>query len=66
MEQQSGRRLQPSPERRTYSVDEAAAVLGVSRSTLYECVKAGEIRAIRLRSRILIPSATIDKLIEAA
>ncbi len=50
-------------ERRTYSVDEAASILGISRSLAYECVKTGEIPAIKFRRRIVIPAYVIDDLI---
>lgn len=50
-------------ERKTYSVDEAAAILGISRSLAYECVKTGEIPSIKFRRRIVIPAFVIDKLV---
>ncbi len=40
--------------RRTYSVEEAAAILGISRTTAYECVKSKELPALRLRGRIVV------------
>ena len=52
--------------RRTVSVKEAARLLGVSRTTAYECVHRGEIRTIRLGRRILIPLNVIDDLLASA
>ena len=49
-------------KRRTYSVEEAAKVLGISRSTAYECVKAGEIPALRFRRRIVIPAHVVEQI----
>ena len=49
--------------RRTYSVDEAAAILGISRTTAYECVKTKELPALRFRGRIVISAAVIDALL---
>lgn len=48
--------------RRTYSVEEAAKILGISRSLAYESVKTGEIEAIRIGGRIVIPERVIDEL----
>ena len=52
--------------RRTYTVDEAAAILGISRTTAYECVKSGELPSLRLRRRIVIPVSALESLIGAA
>ena len=41
----------------TMTVEEAAVVLGIARSTAYELVRAGDIESIRLRRRIVIPVA---------
>ena len=49
--------------RRTYSVDEAAAILGISRTTAYECVKTKELPALDFRGRIVISAAVIDALL---
>ena len=38
-----------------YTVNEAAAALGIGRTFLYELIKAGEIRPAKLGSRTLIP-----------
>ena len=47
----------------TYTVTEAAAVLGVSRSTAYECVRSGDLRAIRLGRRLVVPKSAITDLL---
>jgi excisionase family DNA binding protein len=52
--------------RRTYTVDEAAGVLGISRSTAYECVKSGELPSLRFRRRIVIPAHALEQLISAS
>jgi excisionase family DNA binding protein len=44
-------------ERRTYTVTEAATVLGISRTSAYERVRAGDLPALRLGRRIVITRA---------
>ena len=41
-------------ERLAYSVDEAAAVLGVARETIYELIRTGELRSRKAGSRRII------------
>jgi excisionase family DNA binding protein len=41
----------------TLTVEQAAEVLGVSRSTAYELVRSGDLKCIRLRRRIVVPVA---------
>ena len=50
-------------ERRVFSVVEAAAVLGISRSKIYEFIAAGEIRSIHIGRLRKIPVAAIDEFI---
>ena len=66
-------RSEPAPARRTYSVDEAAVILGISRTTAYQCAKTKELPSLCLRGanwhrsfrgRILISAAVIDALLE--
>jgi excisionase family DNA binding protein len=40
--------------RLAYSVDEAAAVLGVARETIYELIRSGELRSRKAGSRRII------------
>ena len=58
-------RSEPATVRRTYSVDEAAAILGISRTTAYQCVRTKELPSLRFRGRIVISAAVIDALLEA-
>ncbi len=51
-------------DRLTLTVTEAAAVLGVSRSTAYECVRTGELRAVRLGRRLVVPRSAIVDLLD--
>jgi excisionase family DNA binding protein len=41
----------------TLTVEQAAEVLGVGRSTAYELVRSGDLRCVRLRRRIVVPVA---------
>ena len=52
--------------RRTYTVEEAAEILGISRSTAYECVKSGEIPSLKLRRRVVVPVAALEALLASA
>ena len=54
------------PVQRTMSVTEVAEVLGISRTTAYECVRTGDLPAIRLGGRIVVPTQAIDDLLERA
>jgi excisionase family DNA binding protein len=50
-------------ERSTMTVEEAAVVLGISRTTAYECVRRGELRAVRLGRRLVVPRLVVDQLL---
>ena len=47
----------------TMTVTETATVLGISRSSAYECVRLGSIPSIRLGRRIVVPTQAIDTLL---
>jgi len=46
----------------TLSIEEAAELLGVGRSALYDMVRTKELYSIRIGRRILIPRKALDKL----
>jgi excisionase family DNA binding protein len=48
----------------TYTVEEAAAVLGISRASGYDGVNNGDIPSIRIGRRILVPKAALARLLE--
>ena len=51
-------------ERRlTYTVEEAAALIGISRAKAYKCVRSGELRSVHLGRRIVIPAVAIEDLL---
>lgn len=50
-------------ERATYTVPEAATVLGVSRNKAYRDVAAGVLPSVRLGRTVRVPKAAIDKLL---
>ena len=47
----------------TYSVDEASAILGVSKSKLYESLRSGELRGVQIGRRVVIPCDVLEELI---
>ena len=50
----------------TMNVTEAANVLGISRSSAYECIRLGTIPSIRLGRRIVVPRRAVEELLESA
>jgi excisionase family DNA binding protein len=54
----------PVSPRRTYSVTEAARLLGISRTKAYECIRTGELPALRFGRRIVVPAARLDRLLD--
>lgn len=51
------------PERLAYSPAEAAAALGVSRSSLYLALRRGDVHSRTLGGRRLVPRAELDRLL---
>ena len=55
-----------SPDSLTLSVKEAAVILGVSHTTLYEAIKTGGFPHIRIGQRIRVPKAALTELLGAS
>ena len=51
--------------RRTYTVEEAGELLGLSRGSVYEAVRRGDIPTVRIGRRILVPMRQLDRLLDA-
>ena len=51
-------------KRLTLTVEEAAKLLGIGRQLAYDRVKTGEIPAIRIGRRLLVPRRALEKLLE--
>jgi excisionase family DNA binding protein len=56
----------PVDKRLVYTVEEAATLLGISRSFAYEAVERGEIPSMRIGRRILVPKAALERFLEAS
>jgi excisionase family DNA binding protein len=53
------------PERLAYSINEAAALLGVNYFSVYRLIQRGKLRACRaLRGKILVPRSELLKLLK--
>ena len=46
-----------------YAVKETAKALGCNDKTVYSAIKNGEIRALRIGGRIIIPAPVLDRLL---
>ena len=57
------RKKPPAPEAATITVDEAALRLRIGRNQTYEAVRRGDIPAIRVGARWLVPTVALDRLL---
>jgi len=55
----------PVENRLVYTVEEAATLLGISRSFAYEAVQNGQIPSMRIGRRILVPKAALERFLAA-
>jgi excisionase family DNA binding protein len=53
--------IAPVEDRLVFTVEEAAQLLGISRSFAYEAVNRGEIPSMRIGKRILVPKAALER-----
>lgn len=50
-------------ERMTINVEEAARILGISRSSAYQAAKEGRLPCVKVGKRLLIPRAALERLL---
>ncbi|MBB0244357.1 helix-turn-helix domain-containing protein [Streptomyces alkaliphilus] len=56
--------LAASTERLLYRPEEAAAALGISRSLIYEEIRLGRLKTVRIGRRRLVPPEYVTQYIE--
>ncbi len=57
---------EPMSERLTFTVDEVAALLGISRSGAYDSIARGEIPSLNIGRRVLVPREPFLELVRSA
>jgi excisionase family DNA binding protein len=56
-----GARLATS-ERMSYTVPDACDVLGISRTSLYQLIRSGELKIVKIAGRTLVPRSELERL----
>ena len=54
-----------SPERRTYTVEEVAQILGIGRTSAYLLVKGGHFKIVRIGNDIRISKRSFDEWLDS-
>lgn len=54
----------PLPEPRTYTVDQIAAMLNISRTSAYQLVKQEDFRSVRIGNSIRVSKKSFDAWLE--
>lgn len=52
-----------TPKRQTYTIAEAATILGLSLSNTYRLARDGRIPSVRIGGRLLVPRAVLRRLL---
>ena len=55
--------LEPSNLPLTIKVEQAAMLLGISRSAAYRAAKAGQLQTLRMGRKLLVPTAPLLRLL---
>jgi excisionase family DNA binding protein len=53
----------PPVEKQGYSVDEACYATGIRRTKIYDLIKEGRMRVVKIGARTIIPKSEIDRLL---
>ncbi len=59
------RAVVPLESRLALSVEEAGALLGISRDLAYDLVNSGGIPSVRLGRRLVVPRRALERIIDA-
>lgn len=51
-------------EKLAYTVDEFMKVMGLSRTSIYELIKSGELKSVKVAGRRLIPRQSAVRLLQ--
>jgi excisionase family DNA binding protein len=52
-------------ERQTYTVDEAARIIGIGRNAAYEAIRRREIPVLKIGRRLVVPKVALERLLSA-
>jgi excisionase family DNA binding protein len=52
-------------EKLTYTVEQAARLLGIGRNSAYDAVRRGEIPVLKIGHRYLVPRAALERMLSA-
>lgn len=58
--------MQPNDEAAVYTIEEAARLLGIGRSSAYAAARRGEIPTVRLGRRLVVPKVAFKRLLQPA
>lgn len=58
--------MDPAPEKLSYNVPEAAAAIGVSKTTIYKMVNEGDLKTFKWAGRTLIRRDVLQAAIDRA
>lgn len=53
-------------ERRVFTVEEAAKVIGIGRAAMYGAIKRREVDAVKIGRRLVVPGIAIARLLGAS
>lgn len=59
-------RTQPSAPPTFYDVQDVAEMFRMSRMTVYRAIRSGELPAVRIRGRWIVPASVVDALVAKA
>ncbi len=56
--------MKPNGSAAVYTIEEAARLLGIGRSSAYDAARRGEIPTIRIGRRLLVPKIALERLLQ--
>ncbi|MCH8862614.1 MAG: helix-turn-helix domain-containing protein [Proteobacteria bacterium] len=56
--------MQGHDEAAVYTIEEAARLLGIGRSSAYAAARRGEIPTVRLGRRLVVPKVAFERLLQ--
>lgn len=56
----------PSTKKLTLTGEEAATIIGISRAQAYRCVRSGQLNAVQLGRRIVVPVVAVEELLSTS